>query len=808
MPNYTFCVADSATVHLTCDNIEDLNEVVTLTADSTPGTSPAEQCVDTTTSELTVFLTCDADDAELRDTDNSEDSPVIEQQSEGTPANLMGRASSIVQRLDPSTGELTVLRICETDADDAGTLLNDSHEGTPVAGEECFDSSQATFANGEPQLPSELQPQQTVVSVESAADDPDITDEVVQGSRKRTRNEANWLCNKRKKLRNSGCMYVNKNNKMCKGRSIRPLPSHGSCRRKCCEKVTEDDRAALFNGFWQLANFDAQNVFLSRSVRQQGVKRRRPRPRPNKTVHSANPKKKNRLVFDKAYSRAYYVNVGGCDVSVCKEFFLATFDISSGRVTRAIAQLRASGGVSPGDRRGRYDHCKQRLPSDAVDRVKAHINSFPAYISHYTRSQSRRKYLSSDLNLCKMYKLYEEQCKNDGIQPVKVWAYRQIFNSSFNLYFHQPDKDTCKKCDKFKAELSSPSCTGDNKRVLECQHELHLRKAEKARSCLKADSENPVNQLSDSEPVVKRDVITFDLQKVMPIPSLSTNEAYYCRQLSVYNLGIHSMTRDHVIMNVWPETTASRGADEIGSCLLNYCNQISAQGITHLTAYSDSCGGQNRNIKMVAMWLYITQSTAIDVVDHKFMVSGHSFLPNDTDFGLIERAKLKTTEIYVPEQWYSIIEKCCKKRPFEVNRMNSVDFQSTKPLLNAITNRKICNDGQKVRWLDIQWIRIQKDKPFVMQFKCSMSDDLAFSCVSLAKRGRPRSLAAINLPLLYKSCRPVSKEKYADLKKLLKYVPPVHHEFYEHIKRSGQDADEVLEDEYLQQSEEEDGETA
>jgi len=78
-----------------------------------------------------------------------------------------------------------------------------------------------------------------------------------------------------------------------------------------------------------------------------------------------------------------------------------------------------------------------------------------------------------------MYTLYEEQCKKDGIQLIKLWAYRKIFNNSFNLYFHQPDKDSCKKCDIFKAELSSPSCTGDTKRV--------LRKAEKARACLKAD---------------------------------------------------------------------------------------------------------------------------------------------------------------------------------------------------------------------------------------------------------------------------------------------------------------------------------
>lgn len=128
----------------------------------------------------------------------------------------------------------------------------------------------------------------------------------------------------------------------------------------------------------------------------------------------------------------------------------------------------------------------------------------------------------------------------------------------------------------------------------------------------------------------------------MPVPCLSTNEAYYCRQLSTYNLGIHSMTRDHVIMNVWPENTASRGADEIASCMQP---DVCSRDHTYLTAYS----GKNRNIKMMAMWLYITQSAAIEVVDHKFTVSGHSFLPNDTDFGLIERAKLKMTEIYVPE---------------------------------------------------------------------------------------------------------------------------------------------------------------
>jgi len=44
---------------------------------------PAEQYPDASSSELAVFLTCDTDNAELRDTltENSEDSGFIEQQS-------------------------------------------------------------------------------------------------------------------------------------------------------------------------------------------------------------------------------------------------------------------------------------------------------------------------------------------------------------------------------------------------------------------------------------------------------------------------------------------------------------------------------------------------------------------------------------------------------------------------------------------------------------------------------------------------------------------------------------------------------
>jgi len=57
--------------------------------------------------------------------------------------------------------------------------------------------------------------------------------------------------------------------------------------------------------------------------------------------------------------------------------------------------------------------------------------------------------------------------------------------------------------------------------------------------------------------------------------------------------------------------------------------------------YADQCRGQKRNIKMSVLCNYIVASPSFTVneIDHKFLVSGHSFLPCDKDFGLVEKQK-------------------------------------------------------------------------------------------------------------------------------------------------------------------------
>lgn len=80
---------------------------------------------------------------------------------------------------------------------------------------------------------------------------------------------------------------------------------------------------------------------------------------------------------------------------------------------------------------------------------------------------------------------------------------------------------------------------------------------------------------------------------------------------------------------------------------------------------------------MALSFLKLTQDPVLMVekVVFKFMVSGHSFLPNDTDFGVIERESKKHPFIYGPNEWFQIIKSAKKKNPlFKVIKMDGCEF--------------------------------------------------------------------------------------------------------------------------------------
>ena len=192
---------------------------------------------------------------------------------------------------------------------------------------------------------------------------------------------------------------------------------------------------------------------------------------------------------------------------------------------------------------------------------------------------------------------------------------------------------------------------------------------------------------------------------------------------------------------------------------------------------------------MLALWLHIVASDkySFTTIDQKFMVVGHSYLPNDRDFGSIETARRKASHLYVPTDWSDLIRNCRRKNPFTVTDMSQDDFVSLRDLSKAFVNRKVNTRKDKVDWLRIRWIRVTKDEPLQFRYRYSHNTVEQWKVVNLKRRtkGRPPDMGRILPKKLYTSPRSIKSAKKKDLMELLDYVPPIYHTFYQDIVGEG-----------------------
>ena len=207
------------------------------------------------------------------------------------------------------------------------------------------------------------------------------------------------------------------------------------------------------------------------------------------------------------FTRHYFLKEAVPEKELCQKMFFSTFSITlkKARVISEKMRQSESGIITP---YGRGRHGKQKkISPESLEMIKKHINKFPAWKSHYARADSERKYLSQDLTIAQMYRLYIEDCNDNNIPPENESAYRKVFNNDFNLSFHYPAQDTCEKCDTFKASLMTAG--EEEKNRIEKEIAKHHELAEMAYKNKRADKEFAAKN---------RGIVTasFDLQKVLP----------------------------------------------------------------------------------------------------------------------------------------------------------------------------------------------------------------------------------------------------------------------------------------------------
>uniref|UniRef100_A0A6P7GXD3 Uncharacterized protein LOC114341876 n=1 Tax=Diabrotica virgifera virgifera TaxID=50390 RepID=A0A6P7GXD3_DIAVI len=433
-------------------------------------------------------------------------------------------------------------------------------------------------------------------------------------------------------------------------------------------------------------------------------------------------------------------------------------------------------GIVEPDKRGKGTS-HRKISENDTKLITDHINKFPRYRSHYSRKDNAAsRYLSSELNVQCMYKLYKEICVEDHRTPVKLSYYRYVFNNHFNLRFHRPHSDTCSRCDKYQNIIKHST---DQRNVAETKVQLsvHHCKAELACETKKIDIDTYISSADTL-------VVCFDLQQTLPTPLITTSKVFYLRQLWTYNFCVYDLLHNKAHMFTWSENIASRGSQAIGSCLLQFIKTLPPT-VTKLIAYSDSCGGQNKNKYISKLFMFLVQSTHLQEIHHKFLEPGHTYMECDRAFALIEQAKRKNPQVFIPQHWTSVIKSSA--RSFVVHEMTQQMFFTFQKLNTLINDPKLDVEKKPLHFREINHFKYSKDAAiFSFQFKHSLQEDFPFSkWVSVLPRGRP-SLKLENILSTNTDEIMITTAKWKDLQTLLDYIPPVYHQFYKDLPHKEQ----------------------
>lgn len=557
-------------------------------------------------------------------------------------------------------------------------------------------------------------------------------------SRKRSRNPSQWKKNKAKEQRAHGLEYTNAKGVVVPAKT--PKLDIILCTEKCrreCSQITDDDRVNISQSFYSL-DTNAKNTYLFNCVT------------PMQPVTQLVGAKRHREL-----SYQYHIIVNTRKVNVCKLAFINLHQITNSKVDHILRQVRMGLCNALPSAQGKHDNRPHKLPQEKKAQVMVHISSFPADESHYSRSKNpHRKYLSPILTISAMYKQYKIWCEGRGIDPVSERSYQDIFNTEFNLGFGSPKSDTCSQCDRDEG------------------NDEHKQRVETGFQAQKIDREKAKHHDNVH-------FISFDLQKTLPLPKLSTSVAFYLRQLWLYNVGIHLISKinSKPYMEIWTEDQAGRGCEEIGSSLLAFLDVADING-GHLIAWSDSCAGQNKNFFILCLWQYLIKCGRLDTIDHKFPETGHTYMDSDRDFGLIEKIVRKRQNIYSVDEYQDIFAQSQKSRPVVTRMHGKMKKIKTLPDSLGLTLKKVNTQGQRIPFKSgIKWIRIDEFGKY--RYRESFAEDEEWKEVNIMKG---ESNHDVVIPSRSTDSVPIKVNKYNDIMKQMAYIPQTYRPFYQALK--------------------------
>lgn len=582
---------------------------------------------------------------------------------------------------------------------------------------------------------------------------------VKKKGKKRIAHPEEWRINKSQLQRNSGQSYVSasKSRRVYKERQLRASCGE-KCRLECSKKIDETRRQEIFSSYWALGDLSKQRNCIAANT--QSIK---PKYRYSSTENHRN------------LNSAFYFEVNGERIRVCKTFFKATLDINDRPIRTVLAKKDATGFVAT-DLRGKHDK-HPTVGAEVKNSVRNHIDSIPRIESHYLRAQTERSYIEGGKSLSDLYRDYRQERIESNLPYANLLMYSRIFNEEYNIGFFSPKKDQCELCVAFQ------NAEGEEKEALRMRYEQHQKEKQLSRQEKEAD------KVRANKRVI---VAVYDLQAVLPTPRGDVSVFYYKSKLNNYNFTISELKTGATECYLWHEGEGNRGAEEIATCVLKFIEKKvmdaanTQEGPLDIVFYSDNCCGQQKNKYLVAMYIYVLKKfTTVNSITHKYLITGHTQNEGDSVHSTIEKEikkALKSGPIYVPSQYAQIIRTAKKRgKPYNVNEMSHSDFFKIKDLVDQLGL-----NFNAVKISEIKIFTINKESPTKLYCKTSYSD-FDFQEIDLSKTTRRNSATIANtVPALkqaYSSALKIKENKKKDLLSLLKnnHIKKYYADFYNNL---------------------------
>lgn len=422
-----------------------------------------------------------------------------------------------------------------------------------------------------------------------------------------------------------------------------PICVHSEKSKYRCSDLSLQDVAKIHRTYYQGADLQAKTNFILQHTVVSSAKRTRIRE------GNAEPTRKRNVSNDFHLPKQRQGKVE--NVKVCRAAFLRILQESRNRVQLICTKYLATGLPPTESRGGARQVDKYNTKKESI---KTFIKSFVPVQKHYCRAKNKhRQYLPSELSINKMWKMYLEKHPTEELK-CKYDFFRNVFSENFNIGFDAPYTDKCSTCTRLECELGTEK-DSTKRKSLKLELKSHKTRAERFYILLKEENEQEL-------------VLSYDCQKNLVLPKIPDQAAYYKRQLYLYNFLIcegsskSPITCNNTFSYLWTENQYGKGSNQIASAVYHRLMNSQLENVTTVKLFSDGCGGQNKNttvISMISHWLVKDAPQNVTKVVLYFPIVGHSFIPPDRVFGILERKFQDLSVINNPDEYTDIIAQHC-----------------------------------------------------------------------------------------------------------------------------------------------------